>query len=104
MFSEIDRLEILHNGADFGMGSCFLLHCYNLKTIRSSKIEFIKTYFEKQSDDKIRETLARLFAFDNARAMLDITKVFEKNQILLSHQQLDRHYMRLPVYLLEFHQ
>jgi hypothetical protein len=53
----------------------------NLKSIRNCKIQFIRSYFEKQSDDKIKETLARLFAFDNARAMLDITKVFEKNQI-----------------------
>lgn len=62
----------------------------NLKTIRSSKIEFIKTYFEKQSDDKIKETLARLFAFDNARAMLDITKVFEKNQLFTNPMEPTR--------------
>lgn len=56
----------------------------NLKTLRTTKIDFIRNYFDKQSDDAIKETLARLFAFDNARAMLDITKVFEAHQIFVN--------------------
>jgi hypothetical protein len=56
----------------------------NLKTLRTTKIEFIRKYFEKQSDDTVKETLARLFAFDNARAMLDITKVFEPHQVFVN--------------------
>jgi len=56
----------------------------NLKSIREAKLDVQQKYFEKQDDTKVKDTLARLFAFENARAMLDITKVFEKNQIFIN--------------------
>lgn len=56
----------------------------NLKTIRTTQVPFIRSYFEKWTDPQIKETLGRLFAFDNARAMLDITKVFEPHQVFVN--------------------
>jgi len=56
----------------------------NLKAIRGTDHKQTKEYFAKLSDDQVKTILARLFAFDNARAMLDITKVFEPNQIFVN--------------------
>lgn len=56
----------------------------NLRSIRESSSGTAKSYFEKLSDEKIKEILARLFAFDNARAMLNITKVFEPAKVFLN--------------------
>lgn len=56
----------------------------NLKTIRTTPVNFIRSYFEKWTDTQIKDTLGRLFSFDNARAMLDITKVFEPQQVFVN--------------------
>jgi hypothetical protein len=40
-----------------------------------------KSPFDKMSDDELRETIGRFFAFDNTRAMLDITTVFPKERV-----------------------
>lgn len=53
----------------------------NLKAIRASNHEPTKEYFGRLSDEKIKEILVRLIAFDNARAMLDITKVFPHDRV-----------------------
>ncbi|OLC55069.1 MAG: hypothetical protein AUH85_10165 [Chloroflexi bacterium 13_1_40CM_4_68_4] len=37
--------------------------------------------FERMSEDELRTTAARLFAFENTRAMLDITTVFPKERV-----------------------
>jgi hypothetical protein len=37
--------------------------------------------FEAMDEDQLRTTVARLFAFDNTRAMLDITTVFPKERV-----------------------
>lgn len=37
--------------------------------------------FDKMSNQELRETIARFFAFDNTRAMLDITTVFPKERV-----------------------
>ena len=37
--------------------------------------------FDRMSDDELRRTIARFFAFDNTRAMLDITTVFPKERV-----------------------
>ena len=37
--------------------------------------------FERMSEDELRTTAARLFAFDNTRAMLDITTVFPEARV-----------------------
>src|SRR5207253_6595218 len=37
--------------------------------------------FERMSEDELRTTAARLFAFENTRAMLDITTVFPKDRV-----------------------
>src|SRR5438093_11155508 len=37
--------------------------------------------FERMSADELRSTIGRLFAFDNTRAMLDITTVFTKERV-----------------------
>lgn len=56
----------------------------NLKSIRESPPGADKKYFEKLSDETIKKILGRLFAFDNARAMLDITKVFQSEQVFMN--------------------
>ena len=40
-----------------------------------------KPPFDRMSDAEVRTTIARLFAFDNTRAMLDITTVFPKERV-----------------------
>src|SRR5207244_8593225 len=40
-----------------------------------------KPPFDRMGDQKLRETIARFFAFDNARAMLDITTVFPTERV-----------------------
>jgi len=40
-----------------------------------------KAPFDRMSDDELRTTIARLFAFDNTRAMLDITTVFPRERV-----------------------
>jgi hypothetical protein len=37
--------------------------------------------FDRMEDDELRQTIARFFAFDNTRAMLDITTVFPKERV-----------------------
>ena len=37
--------------------------------------------FDKMSDDELRTTIGRFFAFENTRAMLDITTVFPKERV-----------------------
>ncbi len=37
--------------------------------------------FDKMRDDELRTTIARMFAFDNTRAMLDITTVFPPERV-----------------------
>ena len=37
--------------------------------------------FDKMSDSELRQTIGRFFAFDNTRAMLDITTVFPKERV-----------------------
>ena len=37
--------------------------------------------FDKMDDDKLRDTIGRFFAFENSRAMLDITTVFPKDRV-----------------------
>jgi hypothetical protein len=37
--------------------------------------------FDKMDDEELRETIGRFFAFDNTRAMLDITTVFAKERV-----------------------
>ncbi|HEV8536275.1 MAG TPA: hypothetical protein VGR87_11250 [Candidatus Limnocylindria bacterium] len=40
-----------------------------------------KPPFDRMSDDEVRQTIGRFFAFDNTRAMLDITTVFPKERV-----------------------
>ena len=40
-----------------------------------------KAPFDKMGNQELRETIARFFAFDNTRAMLDITTVFPKERV-----------------------
>src|SRR2546426_9948041 len=40
-----------------------------------------KPPFDRMDEGKLRETIARFFAFDNTRAMLDITTVFPKDRV-----------------------
>lgn len=40
-----------------------------------------KQPFDKLSDDELRRTIGRFFAFDNTRAMLDITTVFPSERV-----------------------
>ena len=40
-----------------------------------------RNYFQEIGPEKTREEMGRLFAFDNARAMLDITPVFGKERV-----------------------
>src|SRR5205807_896117 len=40
-----------------------------------------KPPFDKMDNQHLRETIARFFAFDNTRAMLDITTVFPKERV-----------------------
>ncbi len=42
---------------------------------------FAGSPFGRMSDDELRATVARLYAFDNARAMLDITTVFPRERV-----------------------
>ena len=37
--------------------------------------------FDRLGDDELRSTIARMFAFDNTRAMLDITTVFPRERV-----------------------
>ena len=40
-----------------------------------------KSPFDKMGNQELRQTIARFFAFDNTRAMLDITTVFPKERV-----------------------
>ncbi len=40
-----------------------------------------KAPFDRMSDDELKTTIGRFFAFDNTRAMLDITTVFPKERV-----------------------
>ena len=40
-----------------------------------------RNYFQEIGEEKTREVMGRLFAFDNARAMLDVTPVFGKERV-----------------------
>jgi hypothetical protein len=42
---------------------------------------FDRAPFDRMGEDEMRETIARFFAFDNTRAMLDITTVFPKERV-----------------------
>ncbi len=43
--------------------------------------------FERMSEEELRTTVGRLFAFDNTRAMLDITTVFPKERVYTNPMQ-----------------
>lgn len=43
-----------------------------------------RAHFRALGPEKTREVMARLFAFDNARAMLDITRVFGREQVFVN--------------------
>src|SRR2546427_1500662 len=49
-----------------------------------------KPPFDKMHNQELRETIARFFAFDNTRAMLDITTVFPKERVYTNSMELAR--------------
>lgn len=53
----------------------------NLQSIRDSSPAAARARFDRLSNDEVKGTLGRLFAFDNARAMLNIANVLPENQI-----------------------
>ena len=48
---------------------------------------FSGSVFERMSEAELQTTVARLFAFDNARAMLDITTVFPSDRVYTNPMQ-----------------
>jgi hypothetical protein len=51
------------------------------KLVMNADHEPTRNYFQEIGEEKAREELGRLFAFDNARAMLDVTPVFGKDRV-----------------------
>jgi len=51
------------------------------KLVMEADHEPTRNYFQEIGPEKTREEMGRLFAFDNARAMLDITPVFGKDRV-----------------------
>lgn len=55
-----------------------------LAKVRESEDRAVTSFFEDHSDDEVRRLLARLFAFDNGRAMFNIGRVFPQEKVYLN--------------------
>jgi hypothetical protein len=51
------------------------------RLVTNANHEPTREHFQELGPEKTREVMARLFAFDNARAMLDVTPVFGKDRV-----------------------
>jgi hypothetical protein len=51
------------------------------RLVMNADHEPTRAHFRELGEDRAREVMARLFAFDNARAMLDVTPVFGKDRV-----------------------
>jgi hypothetical protein len=51
------------------------------KLVMEADHEPTRNYFQEIGAEKTREVMGRLFAFENARAMLDVTPVFGKDRV-----------------------
>jgi hypothetical protein len=51
------------------------------KLVMNADHEPTRSYFQEIGEEQTREVMGRLFAFENARAMLDVTPVFGKNRV-----------------------
>ena len=49
--------------------------------LRTASPPAMRAFFQAMPEERLREVLARLFAFDNARAMLDITQVLGRERV-----------------------
>lgn len=51
------------------------------RLVMNADHEPTRNYFQEIGEEKTREVMGRLFAFENARAMLDVTPVFGKERV-----------------------